>query len=142
MQAHCICDIYTYICKMKNNRLFGIDMDVLGTWASLICAIHCALTPLVLSYGLLGGLSIFENEMWDMALIAISAILAIASLTYGYRTSHRDKMPLTAAFLGFILIAVGHIGLHSYQGHMITAIGGLLIAFAHIYNAGLRKSFS
>jgi len=127
---------------MNNNKFLGIDMDVLGTWASLLCAVHCALTPLVVSYGLLGGLSIFENEIWDLALIGISAILALTSLVNGYRNQHKDMVPLMAAFLGFIIIAIGHVGTHSMMGHFITALGGILIAFAHIYNAALRKSFS
>jgi len=131
-----------YICGMKNNRIAGIDLDVLGTWASLICAIHCAVTPLVISYGLLGGMSLFENETWDVTLIIVSAILACVSLVSGYARSHRDLGPLIAALFGFAIIFMGHVGSHSLSSHMITASGGLLIAVAHIYNAALRKSIA
>lgn len=131
-----------YLCAVKNNKIFGIDLDVMGTGASLLCAIHCAVTPIAVSYGVLAGMNIFENEKWDLALILISAILAITSLVNGYTKKHHDKTPLYSAFIGFTIIAIGHLGMHSGLGHMITAVGGVMIAFAHVHNAALRRSVS
>ncbi len=139
MQQVCIYVEKYYLCGVKNRKIFGIDLDVLGTWASVICAIHCALTPIVLTYGLLGGVGIFENETWDIAFILLSAILASMSLISGYTKKHHDKTPLKLALFGFLMFAIGHLVIHSNMGHVAAAFGGVVIAMAHVYNAQLLK---
>ena len=116
-------------------KALGIDIDTWGATASFLCAIHCALVPLILSFGLLGGVSFLADPIWDVLFIGLAIILAGISLLEGYRKHHQDVRPLLWAGSGFILIAVGHTLLgHGVAGGLSSLVGGVCVAIAHLAN--------
>jgi len=119
---------------MAFQRNNSVNIDSIGASASLLCAIHCALVPLVLTFGLLGGTSFFTDPFWELILVGASLILASLSFYNGYKRHHQKFGPSIVAFVGFALIGIGHLVLHSVEGHWIAAVGGLSIAFAHYLN--------
>lgn len=120
-------------------RLIRSYLDVMGFSASFLCAIHCMLMPLVLSFGLV-GLSWLESPIVEWTFILSSLVLASWSLL-GSLPHHHNKRPLVIAAIGFAVI----IGVHFFEdvvGHFIAAIGGVLIAYAHYLNWRLMTSCS
>jgi len=116
-------------------RIIGLDIDTWGATASLLCAIHCALVPLILSFGMLTGVSFLADPLWDMVFIGIALALASISLYNGYRKHHGRLYPITLALFGFLSIALGHLILHDWLfGHALSVLGGLLVAAAHLSN--------
>jgi len=113
-------------------------LDLWGSIASITCAIHCSVLPIVLSLGLMSGWSWLANEWIDLLLIIISAILVYWSLGSGYRDVHHHKGPLSLALLGFLLFGLGHFGFHEYEMFFST-LGGILIAGSHFFNWRLNK---
>jgi hypothetical protein len=124
----------------KPNRTYKLDLDMLGASASFLCAIHCALVPLIISFGMLSGLSFIVNPAWELFFIGSSLLIASISLINGYRKHHSNLKPLLTALVGFTIIFVGHYAVAGTFGHWTAVLGGLLVAWAHILNFKACKS--
>lgn len=131
MQLNCI-----YICNMKFN-LNSQLLDKIGMSASVACAIHCALLPIVFTLLPIIGLEFLANPVIELGMIALSLSLAIFALLGAYK-KHRRVLPFVILMLGFAFIALGHLlaGMES----IFIPLGGLLIAVAHFINLKLTKS--
>jgi hypothetical protein len=120
--------------KRKN-----MDMDTAGTAASLLCAIHCALMPLVVTLLPLVGLGFLASEGVEWTLLALSAVLGCTSLCFGYRT-HRRRTALAVLATGLALLAMGRLceerGI-DHQGLALVVLGGSTVAASHILNRRL-----
>jgi hypothetical protein len=114
-------------------------LDAAGATASLLCAVHCALMPLLVSVLPLIGLSFLVDERTEWALVALSAVLGISSLSLGYR-EHRSPRALIILGIGLVLLATGRIleerGVE-VGGVAVVVLGGLTLAAAHIVNRRL-----
>ena len=112
-------------------------LDKVGMSASVACAIHCALLPIVLTLLPIIGLEFLANPAIELGMIALSLSLAIFALLGAYQ-KHRKAWPFVILMLGFAFIALGHLlaGLES----ILIPSGGLLIAIAHFINLKLTKS--
>jgi hypothetical protein len=133
------CSLYLQqYCKMIRKLTFTGIIDGVGIWASLLCAVHCAALPILLTITLFSGLEFLEDESIEAGVLAFSASIAFLSLvpTYVRRKDHR---PLLWALSGFLVIGTGRwIELH-YAEHLATALGALLVARAHWMNRKCRK---
>jgi len=82
-------------------------MDRIGVFASILCAIHCALTPLLLILlPTFGKAWAHPSTHWGMAIIVIP--IAIFMMIKGYK-KHGKKWVLVAGTIGVLLIIVGAI---------------------------------
>ena len=117
-------------------------LDAAGATASFLCAIHCALMPLVVGLLPLVGLSFLANEATEWALIGSSAVLGTTSLCWGYR-EHRSRRAMALLAAGLALLALGRFahqrGFDQYGVGMLV-VGGLTIAAAHLVNRRLCQS--
>ena len=118
-----------------NSQLF----DKVGMSASVACAIHCALLPIVLTLLPIVGLEFLANPALELSMIVLSLGLASIALSSAYK-KHRKALPFVILMLGFSFIALGHLiaGMESY----LIPVGGLLIAIAHYINLKLTKTCS
>lgn len=116
--------------------------DRLGALGSLICALHCALIPLALAVLPALGLGLTAWHGLETWFIVIATLLAVTSLVLGYR-NHRAYHAWLLVGPGLLLIwaALIYPPLHeSLLLHAVTmAVGGVLIALAHLVN--LRLSY-
>lgn len=124
-----------------NKYLPSINLDFLGFSASMLCAIHCALVPFVMTVGIMSGLS-WLNEPWvEVSFILISIFLAMFSLYPTYKKKHSNAKPLQIAAVGFFLLFVSRIAGHGSMYEVIPiVIGGILIAISHVINWRLLKA--
>ncbi|NND04823.1 MAG: MerC domain-containing protein [Saprospiraceae bacterium] len=120
-------------------RFNGAYLDVLGMIASAVCAVHCALVPILLAIGALGGLSWMANHTIEFSFLFISVSVAGFAMYLGYRQGTLGKRTLLLFAVGFCLLLVGrmfphdHTHIHAEQ-FLITASGGLIIAAGHVVN--------
>lgn len=122
--------------------LSGIDLDKAGMTASLICAVHCAAMPFVITLLPLVGLGFLANEWVEWMLIGLSAVLGISSLCLGYR-SHRSRRALAMLSVGLALVVIGHIAEKRTEGIVgvgLLVLGGCTVASAHWINRRLCNS--
>ncbi|MEM6642639.1 MAG: MerC domain-containing protein [Bacteroidota bacterium] len=121
------------------NQFVGFHLDFIGFTASMLCALHCAALPLLLTLGPLAGLQFLDNPWIEYTIIIISLIIATSSLLSSYREHHRKPLALMIAILGFVLIGLGRLEGPEWAESVLTSCGGSLIAVAHLVNWNLIK---
>jgi hypothetical protein len=98
---------------------------------SLVCAVHCAATPV-----LVGALPLighqFEQVHWvEGPLVGAAACLGYLTLGLRYRL-HGRAHPLVLLTLGLCLLALAHLLLPAERSLPATLTGGLLMAGAQL----------
>lgn len=119
-----------------------IDLDKAGATASLTCAVHCALMPLVITLLPLIGLSFLADERMEWALLGVSALLGSSSLCLGYR-EHRKRQALLLLSLGLTALVMGRVlEEHHFEAAGVAGVvlGGCTVATAHFVNRRLCHS--
>ena len=115
-------------------RIREINPDVWGMGVSFLCAAHCMLIPVLMAASTYGGMVWLESHTLEWIFIAASLVIASWSLVQSYLSRHRKAMPLLVVSAGFLLIIIGQQFNSGAQEHLITGIGGLVIALAHFLN--------
>jgi hypothetical protein len=112
--------------------MFRINYDALGIAASLACAIHCAVLPLVLSSLPLLGMNIIDNMGFEFFMIFLALGIGTYSLWHGYRKHHHRGLPILLFIIGIVLLFLKQLW-HNYQiWFLAPAI--LAIVSAHFSN--------
>ncbi len=111
-------------------KLFGyrINFDFAGAFVAGLCAIHCSAVPILISLGVLGGLT--HSHIIDWTLLIIGVLIAGYSLTKDYKF-HKKRGPLALVFLGFLFLTVGILSHHIVW---LNILGGIIIIVGHFLN--------
>lgn len=120
---------------LKNNTL-----DIIAIASSLICAIHCAAIPIVLSFSSLSSLHFIENSFIEWFFIILGLLFVFTSLWPSYKKNHNNKKALIFASLGYMVIAIGRFEFTEFWEISNTVIGALLVSLAHYFNWVLLKN--
>lgn len=117
-------------------------LDRAGATASFLCAIHCALMPLIVTLLPLLGLSFLASEPVEWALLASSATLGSSSLCLGFR-KHRKRQVFMVLGIALALLVAGRI-FHEHHfgvwGPVFMVLGGFTMMGAHLLNHRLCHS--
>jgi hypothetical protein len=109
---------------------------------STLCAIHCALTPMMATLLPVVGLGILAGERAEFVLLALSVSLGITGLYLGYRV-HRSRRALFTLAVGLCLLASGRVA-EGWEceriGMTLIVGGGLVVAASHLLNRRLCRS--
>jgi len=116
-------------------------LDRFGATGSLICAVHCALTPLLLAAIPSLGLSAWLGDGFERAFVVFVSALGLFSLLWGYRR-HRAFRALGLLMLGLVTLWAGilypplhhPVVLHA----IVMTLGGTLVGLAHVLNLRLN----
>ncbi|MEV4882422.1 MerC domain-containing protein [Chitinophaga ginsengisegetis] len=120
---------------MEVNILKKMSLDTIGIGASLLCAVHCALLPLLLTVLPLVGSHVLENEMLEYGLLSFSFGVGCLSLGRGYFRHHRRIAPLLIFTVGFALLLGGHFGIAGgFWEPVVIFAGAAGVTGAHILN--------
>ena len=113
--------------------------DRFGATASLLCALHCAVLPLVIAALPALGLGFLANHAFERVFIACASVLALASLALGFRR-HRRVRAFWFLVPGVVLLLLGIVIDIDGQplGHaLLVSLGGTLVALSHLTNLRL-----
>jgi hypothetical protein len=116
------------------SRKLGKRLDNLGMTASTLCAIHCAIVPILLTFLPLAGLGFLTHPLFEWSMITLALLLGVSSIFMSYFRTHRRALPLFLLCSGFALVIAGHIYLKGWEEAVIVPLGGLTIAAAHFIN--------
>ncbi|WP_162419295.1 MerC domain-containing protein [Cyclobacterium roseum] len=109
-------------------------MDFVGFSASMLCAIHCIAVPFLVTLAPLAGLHFLHDPWIEYTIILLGFFIAAISLVHGYRRHHQKGQALCLVVAGFLLIGSGHL-FHSQWGELLlTGLGGITVAIAHLVN--------
>ena len=115
--------------SLKNNTI-----DIIAITSSLICAIHCAAIPIVLSFTSLSSLHFIENPYIEWFFIILGLLFVVTSLWPSYKKNHHNKKALIFASIGYMVIAIGRFEFTELWEIGNTVIGALLVSLAHYFN--------
>ena len=112
--------------------MFKINYDALGIAASVACAIHCALLPLVLTSLPILGINIINNYLFEFLMILLSLVVGIYSLRHGFKKHHHRKLPTVIFAAGILLLLLKQV-FHAQQlWFLVPAM--ILVVTAHYIN--------
>lgn len=111
--------------------------DRVGATASLLCALHCALLPLLLAALPALGLGFLGEHWFEAAFTGFAIVLASTTLLLGWRR-HRRWQALALLVPGVLALLAG-LALHGtgLVHAVLLATGGTLVALGHLVNLRL-----
>jgi hypothetical protein len=119
--------------------LFARLADRFGATASFLCAVHCALLPLIIAALPALGLAFLADHHFERGFIVFASLLALTTLVVGFRRHHQFRafwflVPgITLLFAGIIVDFDHSSTLHA----TLVSIGGTLVAISHLTNLRL-----
>lgn len=117
-------------------------IDRLGAAWSLLCAVHCAVLPLLLVVMPGLALGVWWDEGVERVTVTGVTVVALGSLGLGYRR-HRAFGALLMAIPGLalmwmaLLVTPVHASVLSHA--LAMASGGVMVGLAHLYNLRLNR---
>ncbi len=126
----------------------GPKLSKAGSIASLVCAVHCAVTPLAILAlpviaahswdGLNGVMGAFWAETTEWVFLAVIALLAGFGLLATY-PRHRDIRPTILTILGILVFLISHLWIEagSTKEIFLDVLGASFIAWAGFWNRQL-----
>lgn len=115
-----------------------INWDAMGIGASIACAIHCALLPLVATSLPIFGINIIDNSFFEYGMIVLAMVIGFYSLYHGWKGHHHQRLPLLIFAVGILLLFAKQYW-HQWQlWFLVPAV--LLIVSAHFLNYKLCRA--
>ena len=116
-------------------------LDRLGATGSLLCAVHCALLPLLIALLPSLGVSAWLGEGFEQVFVLFATLFGLAVLVSSYRR-HRAVRALGLLIPGLLVLWVGILYAplhHSVVPHAVAmTFGGTLVGLAHLANLRLN----
>jgi MerC mercury resistance protein len=109
-----------------------INWDALGIGASLACAIHCALLPLLGVSLPLFGIELVENIGFEYFMIGLAFCIGSYSLYHGFKKHHHSFLPFIVFCVGIGLLVAKQVW-HQWQ-FWFLAPAVILVVAAHFIN--------
>ena len=109
-----------------------LNLDALGVSASILCAIHCAVLPLVVASLPILGINILHNAFFEYGMIALAFAVGTTALWHGFNRHHRRPTPWLLFVGGMIFLIAKEIWPNYELGLLPFAV--LLVVGAHWLN--------
>ena len=123
-----------------NPRMHAL-LDRLGATGSLLCAIHCALLPILIAALPSLGVSALVAPGLEAGFVLFATLFGLAVLAWSYRR-HRAMRALALLVPGLAVLWVGVLYAplhHSVVPHAVAmTFGGTLVGLAHVANLRLN----
>ncbi|MDE2381294.1 MAG: MerC domain-containing protein [Xanthomonadaceae bacterium] len=116
-------------------------LDRLGATGALVCAVHCALLPLLIAALPSIGVAAWLGDGFEVGFVLFASLFGLAVLMWSYRR-HRVLRALALLLPGLAVLWVGILYAplhHSLLPHAVAmTFGGTLVGLAHIANLRLN----
>ena len=109
-----------------------INWDALGITASVACAVHCAVLPLLLTSFPIFGFDIITNTLFEYGMIGLAFLVGAYALSHGFRKHHHRFLPLTVFSIGILFLFAKQVW-HGF--HLLFLVPAVMaIISAHYLN--------
>ena len=116
----------------NSNRLDGMAVILSGT-----CMLHCLVLPLLVTLFPIVQGSLLEEKYFHLIMLVFILPTSLVALTVGCRR-HRDTLTIVLGAIGLSTLAITAFWGHELFGlsgeRVVTTLGGLVLASAHIQN--------
>ena len=116
-------------------------LDRIGATGSIVCALHCALLPVVIAVLPSLGIAAWLGDGFEQAFVLFATLLGLFSVVWGYRRHGAIRalgllLPGLAVLWAGVLYAPLH---HALVPHAVAmTLGGTLVGLAHVANLRLN----
>jgi hypothetical protein len=115
-------------------------LDRFGAAGSLICAIHCAVLPILIATLPALGLAAWMGDGFEQGFVLFASLIGLFSVFWGYRR-HGEVRALGLLIPGLLLLWLGILYAplhHALVPHALAmTAGGTLVGLAHMANLRL-----
>ena len=112
-------------------------LDSAAVMLSGICMLHCLALPIVLTIAPIVNVTLLDETLFHQLMMLFILPVSLVALTVGCR-QHKDKTTLVLGSAGLIILSFTALFGHSMFGllgeRLVTSLGGLVLAAAHIQN--------
>lgn len=116
--------------------------DFVGGILALFCALHCMAMPIILSVSTMSNIDWLEGTWIEWGLIVSSVGVSGITLALSWQYRHGKSLPAKTAILGFLLFWLAQQQTQLDSHLTLSALGGSLIALAHLWNHVLSHDAS
>lgn len=119
------------------NTEYRSRWDIIGIGASIACAIHCILLPIIFTTVTLFGIEFIENPYMEALTIIISMSAGSWALLRDYK--HKSRGIILTFLFGLTLMITGNF-LHGAATEILFKLSGsALVVYAHLKNLRYSK---
>ena len=136
----------------------AVVADRVGAFVGFLCAIHCALVPLMLGVLPALGLGFLAGLELELTLLAVAGVVAVVAIVHAVRRGHPGSI-IAGLVVGFALLVAGVLvedqprahsapgpdanvahahshahGEHSLFSTLLSVAGGLILGVSHVRN--------
>ena len=112
-------------------------MDTAAVVLSGVCMLHCLALPIALTILPIVNVTLLDESTFHLIMMAVILPISVIALTIGCR-QHTDKLTLFLGSVGLGVLTITAIFGHDLLGltgeRIVTSVGGLILAAAHIQN--------
>jgi len=119
-----------------------INLDALGVTASLLCAVHCLVMPLVLAVSPIVSEHAEGHESFEGIIIACTLILGTWSLIHGWRKHHGKWFLLPLFASGFAGLLASHYWINDGWSVPVLILSITVIIYVHVHNWWLGRKIA
>ncbi|HEY0272161.1 MAG TPA: MerC domain-containing protein [Chitinophaga sp.] len=111
---------------MQTRSFFKINPDAVGIGASLVCAVHCIVLPILFTSLPLFGVEVLENMYLEAATILVSMSVGVWVLWRSYRHGHITGFLVFCFIVGLGLVIAGNF-MHTTTGEVLLKFAGAAV---------------
>ncbi|MBT4160299.1 MAG: MerC domain-containing protein [Gammaproteobacteria bacterium] len=112
-------------------------LDTIAVVLSGVCMLHCLALPLVLTIFPILNIALLDEPTFHLIMIVFILPISLVALTIGCR-QHKDPLTMILGGVGLVVLSFTAFFGHDLFGltgeRIVTSIGGLILAVAHIQN--------
>lgn len=112
-------------------------LDTIAVVLSGVCLLHCLALPILLTILPIVNIALLDERTFHLIMIVFILPVSLAALTIGCR-QHKDRLTVVLGIVGLGILTLTAFFGHTLFGltgeRLVTSLGGLVLASAHIQN--------
>jgi len=126
-----------------DKQSMGNRLDTAAIFLSATCMLHCLALPILITLYPIAHGSLLEEQNFHLILLVFILPTSLIALTIGCR-KHKDLVTMILGGIGLSILTITGLFGHELFGmlgeRIVTSIGGLILATAHIQNFRICRS--
>jgi len=124
---------------MIKARSFAGRLDLLGSFISFSCAVHCLVFPVLVSMGSFLAFVGPDHHIVELVILSVSILICLLFLSKSYHV-HKRLAPLVLLGLSLIIFSFAQFATSEWLETTLNVTGALWIAIAHLVNRRLVRT--
>ncbi len=112
-------------------------LDAVAVFLSGVCLLHCLALPVLLTLLPIFNVTLLSEKAFHLIMMLVILPISLIALTIGCR-QHRDRLTVILGGIGLSVLTITALFGHNLFGltgeRLVTSVGGVILALAHIQN--------